>query len=100
MQPFPTINHALNAIEEFGGDTIIVNDGTYNESIHVYGPNDSDYLTIESINSSLTTIIDAPNADQGVSANLAGSSITIGWIYVNRRRRLPGAGGMIKEFQY
>ena len=96
-KPFPSINHALNAMQEFGGDTIIVNDGTYNESIHVYGPNGYDHLTIKSINGPLTTIIDAPNADQGNALTTDGSSITIDGFTLTGGEGYQGAGGMIKE---
>ena len=95
-KPFPSINHALNAMQEFGGDTIIVNDGTYNESIHVYGPNGYDHLTIKSINGPLTTIIDAPNADQN-ALTTDGSSITIDGFTLTGGEGYQGAGGMIKE---
>ena len=95
--PFPTINHAIDAISEFGGDTILVQDGTYHESIYTYGPNGYDHLTIKSVNGPASTIIDAPNADQGNCLTVDGSNITVDGFTLTGGEGYQGAGGMIKE---
>ena len=95
-QLFPTINHAINAVTEFTGDTILVMDGTYVESLLLKGPNGFDHLTLKSQNGSSNTIIQSAQADQGAASNTYNDgTLTIDGFTLTGGVGWQGAGGII-----